>query len=534
MKNKSFMSNIKFDLPAGLVVFFVALPLCLGISLASTSYSGIEGIEDFAGIVMPGIIAGIIGGIVVGSFSGSKFGVSGPAAGLITIIAAAIIEFGGFGNGGYEKFALAVLLGGIIQTILGFLKAGLVAYYIPFSVIKGMLAGIGVTILIKEIPHFFGYDKNPEGDLSFNQVDGHNPFEDLSLMTDNIHVGATLVGLISLIILILWGQKFIKKSAILNLIPGPLVAIVASILMSFVMIGNSDLLIAAEHLVSVPTPSSFDEFSGMFYFPDFSAITDYKVWTIAITIAIVASIESLLCVEATDKMDPHKGRTPMSRELVAQGIGNVISGLLGGLPITQVIVRSSANIDAGAKSKNSAIIHGILLLIFVLAIPGLLNMIPRATLAAVLLLIGWKLASPKSIIAMVKAGWTQYVPFFVVVVVMLLTDLLIGVGAGMVIAFLIILYTNFKMSFFMVDKSHPKELHLKLSQHTTFLNKASIMKGLDSIEDGSSIEIDLSDTISIDYDVSEAIRDFEESAEDRGITVKIIHEEKLIQISMSH
>jgi len=528
------MSDIKFDLPAGLVVFFVALPLCLGISLASTSYSGVEGIEDFAGIVMPGIIAGIIGGIIVGSFSGSKFGVSGPAAGLITIIAAAIIEFGGFGNGGYEKFALAVLLGGIIQLILGLFKAGLVAYYIPFSVIKGMLAGIGITILIKEIPHFFGYDKDPEGDLNFHQADGHNPFEDLSLMTDNVHIGATIVGLISLVILILWGQKFIKKNTILNLIPGPLMAIVASILIAVAFVGNSDLLIAGEHLVSVPTPSSFEEFSGMFHFPDFSAITDYRVWTFAITIAIVASIESLLCVEATDKMDPHKGRTPMSRELVAQGIGNIFSGLLGGLPITQVIVRSSANISAGAKTKNSAIIHGVLLLIFVLAIPGLLNMIPRATLAAVLLLIGWKLASPKSIFEMIKAGWTQYVPFFVVVIVMLLTDLLIGVGAGMVIAFLIILYTNFKMSFFMRDENHLEEIHLKLSQHTTFLNKASIMKGLDSIKDGKKVIIDLTDTISIDYDVSEAIRDFIESAVDREIKVQIINEEKLIQLSMNH
>jgi len=525
------MSNIKFDLPAGLVVFFVALPLCLGISLASTSYSGIEGMDDFAGIIMPGIIAGIIGGIVVGSFSGSKFGVSGPAAGLITIISVAIIEFGGFGNGGFEKFALALMLGGIIQFILGLLKAGLVAYYIPFSVIKGMLAGIGITILIKETPHFFGYDKGSESSF---KTSNFNPFEDLLLMTENIHIGATIVGVISLILLIIWGQKFVKKNAALNLIPGPLLAIVVSILLASLMIDSPDLLITGEHLVTVPTPSNLEEFGSMFYFPDFSAITDYRVWTVAITIAIVASIESLLCVEATDKMDPHKGRTPMSRELVAQGIGNIFSGLLGGLPITQVIVRSSANIDAGAKSKNSAIIHGALLLIFVLAIPGILNMIPRSTLAAVLLLIGWKLASPKSFFAMLKAGWTQYVPFFVVVYTMLLTDLLIGVGAGMVIAFLIILYTNFKMSFFMRDENHLEEIHLKLSQHTTFLNKASIMKGLDSIKDGKKVIIDLTDTISIDYDVSEAIRDFIESAVDREIKVQIINEEKLIQLSMNH
>ncbi len=533
-KNRSFLKNIKYDLPASIVVFLVAMPLCLGISLASTSYNGINGLEDFAGAVMPGIIAGIIGGIVVGSISDSRFGVSGPAAGLITIISAAIIEFGGFANGGFEKFVLAVFLGGIIQMLLGLIKAGFVAYYIPFSVIKGMLVGIGITILIKEIPHFFGYDKDPEGDMNFNQIDGHNPFEDLWLMLDNVHIGATLVAIVSLIILIIWSQKFVKNHSFLKLIPGPLLAIIISVVLALMIQGNPDLWIKGEHLVSVPTPKDMDEFKSMFYFPDFSAITDYKVWTIAVTIALVASIESLLCVEATDKMDPYKGRTPMNRELIAQGAGNIVSGLLGGLPITQVIVRSSANIDAGAKSKNSAILHGVFLLVFVLAIPGLLNMIPRATLAAVLILIGWKLASPKSIIQIIKAGWAQYIPFFVVVIVMLLSDLLIGVGAGLAVAAIIILYNNFKMSFFLKDKGHDGKIHLNLSQHTTFLNKASIMKTLDAIEDGKEVVIDLTETISIDYDVSEVIRDFALGAKDRDLKVTIIKEEKLSQISMGH
>ncbi len=524
---KGFLSNFKRDLPASLVVFLVALPLCLGISLASTSYNGIDGIEDFAGVVMPGLIAGIVGGLVVGAFSGSRFGVSGPAAGLITIITAAIIEFGGFGNGGFEKFILAVALGGVIQFLLGLLKAGFVAYYIPFSVIKGMLAGIGVTIFIKELPHFFGYDKDPEGDLVFEGADGHTTFEDLGYMLDNIHPGATVIAVISLVILVVWGLKFIKNNKILSLIPGPLLAIIASMGVAGLFIGT-DLMVVGEHLVSVPEPKTMEEFKSMFYRPDFGAITDPGVWRVAVVIALVASIETLLCVEATDKMDPNKGRTPMNRELRAQGIGNLISGLLGGLPITQVIVRSTANISAGARTKTSAIMHGGFLLAFILLIPGVLNMIPRATLAAVLLLIGWKLASPQTIKQIVKKGWTQWIPFFTVVIVMLLTDLLVGVASGLVVAFLIILYSNLKMHYFIGDE-HDVDgaVHLRLSQHATFLNKATIMKRLDSIEDGKRVIIDLSETLDIDYDVSEAIRDFQGSAPDRDITVEIVDEDKL-------
>lgn len=527
--------NLKFDIAAGLVVFFVALPLCLGISLASTSYHGIDGIEDFAGIVMPGIIAGIVGGIVVGTLSGSRFGVSGPAAGLITIVGAAIIEFGGFGNGGFEKFALAVALGGIIQFVFGLIKAGFVAYYIPFSVIKGMLAGIGITIFIKELPHFFGYDKDPEGDMNFIQADGHTTFSELGYMIDNVHWGATLIAVISLIILIVWGMKFIKKNKILSLIPGPLLAIIISMGLAGLLIGNAELAVTGEHLVSVPQPKSIEEYKGMFYFPDFAAIGEAGVWRVALVIALVASIESLLCVEATDKMDPYKGRTPMNRELRAQGVGNLVSGLLGGLPITQVIVRSTANISSGAKSKKSAIIHGVFLVGFVVAIPGVLNLIPRATLAAVLLLIGWKLASPKAMVQMIKAGWEQFVPFFVVIIVMLLTDLLMGVGAGLAVAFIIILFRNFQMSFFLNDNAEDGKIHLNLSQHTTFLNKASIMKRLDEIPKGKEVVIDLSKTLSIDYDVKEALNDFIIGAVDREQKVTVINPEKLRQnVTMGH
>ncbi|MFT5821476.1 MAG: MFS superfamily sulfate permease-like transporter [Crocinitomix sp.] len=530
-KNK----NLKFDLASGLVVFFVALPLCLGISLASTSYSGQEGLADFGGVIFPGIIAGVIGGIIVGFFSGSRYGVSGPAAGLITIIAAAIVSLGGFENGGYEKFALAVMLAGVLQIIFGFLKGGFIAYYIPFSVIKGMLAGIGITIFLKELPHFFGYDSDVEGDLEFFQRDGENTFSELWKMTDNVHWGATLIAIVSLLILILWGSKKIKASKVLNMIPGPLLAIVISILLVTLFASIPSLLIESEHLVSVPTPSNFEEFKGQLMFPDFSAITDYKVYSIALVIAIVASIESLLCVEATDKMDPHKGRTPMNKELKAQGIGNVISGLIGGLPITQVIVRSSANMSAGAKSKNSAIIHGVFLLVFVIAIPGVLNMIPRATLAAILLLIGYKLASPVAIKSMIRSGWNQYVPFFVTIIVMLFTDLLVGVGSGLIVAFLIILYRNYKTAYF-IDPNQKKDepIRLTLSQHATFLNKANIMQTFDDIADGNDVIIDLSQNIDIDYDIIEAIKDFRESCVDRNIKLEIIADEKLNQITVAH
>lgn len=532
-KKDNIFSNFKFDLAAGLVVFFVALPLCLGISLASTSYQELGDVQAFGGVVFPGLISGIIGGIIVGSISGSRFGVSGPAAGLITIVATAIVGFGGFDNGGYEKFVVAVALAGVIQIGLGFLKAGFVAYYVPSSVIKGMLAGIGITIIIKEIPHFFGYDKDPEGDNNFSQIDGHNTFSELYYMLDDFHIGATIIAVISIILLIIWGRKYVKNHKILGMIPGPLVAIVVSILGALALSSIPELAVAGEHLVQVPTPTSLEDFQGQFYFPNFSVLKELDVYVVAFTIALVASLETLLCVEATDKMDPHKGRTPMNLELKAQGVGNLVSGLLGGLPITQVIVRSSANINAGAKTKKSAILHGVFLLLFVVAVPGLLNMIPRATLAAVLILIGYKLASPQSIKDIVKSGKAQYIPFFVVVIVMLLTDLLIGVGVGLGLSFLIILYRNYKLSYFEIPNNEDGVIHLSLSQHATFLNKAVILKTLEDIEDGKTVIIDLTRCHDIDYDISEVILEFQESAIERNIEVSIIDADKLSSV-VSH
>jgi MFS superfamily sulfate permease-like transporter len=407
---------IKNDLPASIVVFFVALPLCLGIALAS-------GAPLFSGL-----IAGIIGGILVGSLSGSKIGVSGPAAGLAAIVLTAIGSLGG-----YENFLVAVVLGGIIQLIFGFLKAGIIGYYFPSSVIKGMLTGIGIIIILKQIPHFFGYNTNPEGDFAFFQMDGENTFSEIFKTINNISLGSTIVGFIGLGLLLLWSAVLSKKGKIFQLIQGPLVAVVAGIIYYFVTDQNSKYGISPSNLVSVPVPDNLDSFIGQFSFPNFNAITNPEIWVVAFTIALVASLETLLCTEATDKLDPHKNVTPTNRELLAQGTGNIISGLIGGLPITQVIVRSSANIQSGGRTKMSAIIHGFLLLISVILIPTLLNKIPLSVLAAILLIVGYNLAKPALFVQMYKVGWKQFLPFTVTVFGIVFTDLLIGIGMGLAV-----------------------------------------------------------------------------------------------------
>ena len=399
--------NLKHDVPASIVVFLVALPLCLGIALAS-------GAPLFSGL-----IAGIIGGIIVGALSGSPLGVSGPAAGLAVIVLNAITDLGGF-----EIFLVAVMLAGILQLIAGFAKAGIIAYFFPSSVIHGMLAGIGIIIFLKQIPHAFGYDKDPAGDLRFQQVDGHNTFDELIHMLDFISPGVLIVAGISLAILIIWETSFFKKLKFTKLVQGPLVAVAVSIFLGIAFATMPDLAISAEHMVKVPIPDSFDSFLGNFARPDFSALSNPAVYTTAIVIAVVASLETLLCVEASDKQDPDKRVTPTNRELKAQGVGNLISGFVGGLPLTQVIVRSSANMQSGGRSKASAILHGFLLLISVIVIPRVLNMIPLGVLAAILLVVGYKLAKPALFKRMYREGMGQFIPFVVTIVGIVFTDLL--------------------------------------------------------------------------------------------------------------
>ncbi|MEL7376628.1 MAG: SulP family inorganic anion transporter, partial [Bacteroidota bacterium] len=390
--NSNFFSHWQRDLPAAVVVFFVALPLCLGIALAS-------GAPLFSGL-----IAGIVGGIIVGLLSGSQIGVSGPAAGLAAIVLVAIGELGGF-----ENFLVAVVLGGLIQIVFGLLKAGVIGYYFPSSVIKGMLTGIGVIIILKQIPYFFGIEKTAEGDWAFFQGDGGTTLSHAMSIFDSINPGATIIAVAALAILILWGNVLSKKGKFFQLVQGPLVAVIVGIVFYRLTRDSTSLAITSEHLVNVPEPKDFSSFLSQFSGPNWEAIGNWQVWVTAFTIALVASLETLLCVEATDKLDPGKRVTPTNRELLAQGTGNVVSGLIGGLPITQVIVRSSANIQSGGFSKLSAVFHGFLLIGSVLLIPALLNEIPLSVLAAVLLIVGYKLAKPATFMAIYRTGWKQFV-----------------------------------------------------------------------------------------------------------------------------
>ncbi|HEY5688776.1 MAG TPA: SulP family inorganic anion transporter [Yeosuana sp.] len=506
---------IKNDLPASIVVFFVALPLCLGIALAS-------GAPLFSGV-----IAGIIGGIVVGSLSGSTIGVSGPAAGLAAIVLTAISTLGS-----YENFLVAVVLGGIIQILFGILKAGIIGYYFPSSVIKGMLTGIGIIIILKQIPHFFGYDSNPEGAWSFMQVDGENSFSELFNMTNYIKPGSALIGVIALSILLFWDKILSKKSKFFQVIQGPLVAVIVGIIFYFLTKSNDVLSISSSHLVSVPIPDDVGSFLNQFSFPNFSAIANTEVWIVAFTIALVASLETLLCVEATDKLDPHKNVTPTNRELLAQGTGNVISGLVGGLPITQVIVRSSANIQSGGRTKLSAIIHGFLLLISVIIIPRLLNMIPLSVLASILLIVGYKLAKPGLFKKMYDLGWKQWIPFTVTVVGIVFTDLLVGIFLGLTVGIVVILIKSYQNSHFLhiEDKSNGKhKIKMTFAEEVTFFNKGAILKELDSLPRDTYLELDVRKTRYLDNDIIEILEDFAYKARERNIDINLVSERGIVE-----
>ncbi len=501
-KNNLF-KNFKKDFPASIVVYLVALPLCLGVGLAST------GSPD---LIFSGIIAGVVGGIVVGFLSGSSLGVSGPAAGLITIVLGAIATLGSF-----EYFLVAVVLAGILQIIAGFLKAGVIGYYFPSAVIKGMLAAIGIILILKEIPHAFGYDEDFIGDEAFVQPDGHNTFSEIMYAFYQSHWGAIIISIVSLAILILFDTKMMKKIKLFNFLPGALFVVLIGILMNYLFgFFNSDLVLTGKHMVQLDVISSVNDFKNLFIFPDWSALTNPNVYVIAFTIAIIASLETLLSVEATDKLDPYKRITPTNKELKAQGVGNIISGLFGGLPITQVIVRSSANINSGGKTKMSAILHGIILFVSVITIANFLNMIPLASLAAILILIGYKLAKPFLFVSIYKLGWNQFLPFVLTIIVVVFTDLLKGIGVGMLVAILFIL-SNYR---FAIKKSFKNMFHafkdekiengirLILAEEVNFFNKGAISKVLSELPDDSNLEIDGTNSKYIDYDIKEILQNF--------------------------
>ncbi|PRY54428.1 SulP family sulfate permease [Arcticibacter pallidicorallinus] len=491
--------NLKKDLPASLVVFLVALPLCLGIALAS-------GAPLFAGL-----LTGIIGGIVVAAISGSQLSVSGPAAGLTVIVFTSIAQLGG-----YEIFLLALVIAGILQVALGFMKAGTIANFFPSSVIEGMLAAIGIILIMKQIPYALGYNADFEGSESF-QSGGSNTISGISDALSMISPGAIIISVLSLLVLIYWSK--IKK---VNVVPAPLVVVIIGIALNFAFKGTS-FEIAAIHLVQVPVVNSFSEFTGLFMTPDFSQISNPTVWTVAFTIAIVASLESLLSLEAVDKIDPYKRVSPTNRELVAQGTGNLICGLVGGLPLTAVIVRSSANVNSGGKTKASSMLHGLWLLASLLLIPGLINSIPLSCLAAVLIFTGSKLAKLALFKKMWREGKGQFIPFIVTILAVVFTDLLKGVAIGMVIGVFFILRNNMRNPYFYTisSKGNKDVIRITLSEEVSFLNKAAISYTLNNLPPESDVIIDGTNSKYIDPDVLEVIHNFKHNAYSRAIIVKL-------------
>ena len=514
---------IRSDIKSGLVVFLVALPLCLGIALAS-------GAPLFSGI-----IAGILGGLVVGSLSNSQLSVSGPAAGLTAIILTAIASLGSF-----ETFLLAGVLAGLIQLLLGFAKAGVISNYLPSNVIEGMLAAIGIIIILSQLPHAVGYDKLHEGDFFYMDAEAGNPlFSTLIEAMNFIHPGAVLIMLVSLGVIILFQKNPTLQK--IKAIPGALVAVVAGVAMNEAFrASGSALYIGENHLVSLPVPESFGAFLSQFSLPDFSAIAKPEVWVVAFTLAAVASIETLLCIEAADKMDPLKRYTNTNTELKAQGVGNMLSCAIGGLPMTSVIVRTSANINSGGKTKLAAISHGFFLLIAVVSIPSFLNMIPLASLAAILISIGFKLASPRVFRSMWKNSRKfQFIPFIVTIIAIIATDLLIGVGIGLAVSVYFILRGNQKLAYFFKRDEHTEgeTIHMELAQEVSFLNKAAIKQTFAHLPENSRLVIDASNTVYIDHDVLELIKDFRTTGSlERNIQVELVgfRKEYRIENSRTH
>lgn len=501
-KTKRYLQGLSSDIPSAIVVFLVALPLCLGVALAS-------GAPLFSGL-----IAGIVGGIVIGSLSGSQLSVSGPAAGLTTIVLAAILKFPV-----YEAFLLAVVIAGFCQVILGFLRAGVIGDYIPSAVIKGMLAAIGLILILKQFPHLLGYDTDYQGNESFINRNNENTFSVIGNALKLITPVALLIGVIGILVQIFWEKIAAKKKGFFKLIPAPLVVVLMAVLINELFrMYNPAVAIGSDHMVNIPIASSATEFLSFFTFPDWSYITNKDVWIAGATIAIVASLESLLSLEAVDDLDPLQRVSPTNRELKAQGIGNMVSGLIGGLPVTSVIVRSSANVSAGAKTKMSTIFHGMLLLASVAFIPNILNLIPNAALAAILIFTGYKLAKPALFKMFYKKGMDQFLPFVITIVAILFTDLLKGVMVGIVVGLIFVIRSNFKSAVFIV---HDNNRYLfRLRKDVSFLNKPIIKGKLEKVPEDSFVIIDATRADFIDKDVLEVIDDFMIHAHLKNINVE--------------
>lgn len=499
-----YVKNLKKDIPAGLVVFLVALPLCLGVALAS-------GAPLFSGL-----IAGMVGGLLISWASGSQLSVSGPAAGLTVIVFNAIESLGSF-NG----FLTAVVLAGFLQLIFGFLKAGVISAYFPGAVIKGMLAAIGIILIMKQIPHALGYDVSFEGDESYMQETAASTIQELLGMVKFISPGAAVVSGVSLLILLLWESSLIKRIPLIKLIPGALIVVVWGVAYNFFALQHApEWAVSAKHLVALPVTARPEDFIGLFSFPDYTFLFNPNTYTIAATLAIIASLETLLSLEAVDKLDPLKRVAPTNRELKAQGIGNMISGMIGGLPITAVIVRSAANINAGGQTKVSAFVHGLLLMASVMFFAQYLNHIPLACLAAILLQTGYKLAKPKLFMEFFHKGINQLMPFVITIVAILVTDLLKGIVVGLFVGLYYVIRANHHAAITLTQSNN--HYLLRLNKDVTFLNRALLRSYLDRIEENSFLVIDGSKTQFIDHDILETIEDFLLSTEDANITVEAI------------
>lgn len=499
-KSKSLWTS---DLPASVVVALVALPLCLGVALAS-------GAPLFSGL-----IAGIVGGIVVGFLSRSPLSVSGPAAGLTVIVLGAIQALPSF-----EAFLLAVMLAGVIQLAFGLTRSGILSEFVPTSVITGMLAAIGLILILKQFPHAIGYDGDYEGSFEFFQPDGLNTLSTIwRAVSESLLLGAAIIAAASIAFLF-WWDKVRPKEGLLSFLPGPLVVVVIGIAGN-ALLGQAapTLRIEASHLVQVPVARTLGEFASFFSFPDFGQIGNLAVWTTALTLAIVASLESLLSVKAVDEIDPKRRTTDKNWELFAQGGGNIVSGLIGGIPVTSVIVRSSANVGAGADSKASTMLHGLWLLLSVALIPTVLNLIPLSALAAILIATGYKLTKVTLFTERYAQGWTQFIPFVVTILAILFTDLLIGIGIGLVVGFGFVIARNFRPA--ITYACDDNDCIVRARRNLYFIHKYELQTTLDRVPDGSNVLVDLSSTSFVDLDNVDIINAFIKGGAYRGVTVLV-------------
>ena len=494
-------SSWKKDFQSSFVVFLVALPLCLGIALASNAP------------LTAGLYAGIIGGIVIGTISGSPISVSGPAAGLTAIVASAITSLGS-----YEAFSLAVLLSGVFQIIFSFSKGGIIGDYFPSSVIKGMLAAIGIMLILKQFPHAVGFDSQYMGDEDFMNATGGNTFTQVISAFNVFHAGAITISTIALFIMLYWEKLAAKKKQFFQFIPGVLIAVISAILLNLLFKKFiPELALTHDHMVNIPFNGEMKDFFSGMKLPDFGQLSNPKIYIMGLTIALVGSLESLLSVDASDKIDEEGRVTDKNRELLAQGIGNTICGMIGGIPVTAVIVRSSANVTAGAKSKLSAIFHGLWLALFVIFIPDLLNLIPLAALATMLIVVGYKLSNPELIKKMYEKGWNQFIPFIVTISAILLTNVLLGVIIGMFVGFIFVIKSNMHKSIVVVEEDNL--FLVRFHKDVSFLQKAGLQKILGAIPQGASVILDGSNSVFVDDDIIDVIEDFIKRGKSQGIKV---------------